>query len=514
MELIEERIQLIAKDIQEANASPWTITKIIKELEKLQTRSEKKLIIKVQEMLNELDPAAAQIYAAFNRMKVYTSKGTIQNFNRGNIIQSLLKETAISRSVAEKITIEVENQLKDSKIDFLTPSLIRELVNAKLLSYGFENIRNKYTRLGEPVFDVKQNILKETRADEATKELAFLQLIPKSIREKHFNGTIFIEDVEGFATRPYAYTFICEKESTLEKTIIKNINKIIQNKKYFYLTPNLFGLSFVCAPFIKNNSQTKKTANLIQEMLNIVDGEPIISLELYTPQKLESFSEHKLTAAKLSNELLNKNSVVIIDSKYCLKLIEKKGLNFLILNNSEEEYFPLNNKMFSTSQGIEMFVNINLEKLCDGNEESFFENLQKTAEEIKQLSKIKKELLLEKTYLEKFNLNEMKTAIGITNLFELYKNFENQKPKEFANKVFKAISKEFENFLVFGLGSHIAKERFEKETGKTIYSHEILEFEECLDSKKCCFTGQIKNLKEAYELIDKKVKQIQFIGKN
>ena len=46
-------------------------------------------------------------------------------------IKSLLKETSIPRSVAEKITQEVEEQIKDAKISFLTTGLIRELVNAK-----------------------------------------------------------------------------------------------------------------------------------------------------------------------------------------------------------------------------------------------------------------------------------------------------------------------------------------------------------------------------------------------
>ncbi|MEI7429936.1 MAG: hypothetical protein WCL27_05725, partial [Betaproteobacteria bacterium] len=62
--------------------------------------------------------------------------------------------------MAEKITTEVENQIKDSKIEFLTPSLIRELVNAKLISYGFPLVRDNYTRAGEPVHDIAQKLQK------------------------------------------------------------------------------------------------------------------------------------------------------------------------------------------------------------------------------------------------------------------------------------------------------------------------------------------------------------------
>ena len=109
-------------------------------------------------MLKELDPSSAAIYERFSKMKVYLSSEKIAPFNRGHIITSLLKETNVSRTAAEKITIEVENQIKDTKINFLTPSIIRELVNAKLISYGLENVRNNYARMGEAVKDVEKKI--------------------------------------------------------------------------------------------------------------------------------------------------------------------------------------------------------------------------------------------------------------------------------------------------------------------------------------------------------------------
>ena len=81
MEVIEEKIQIIAKEIQEANASTWTITKIVKELSNLNSNNETNLRNKALELLKKLDPDAWQIYNAFSKMKVYTSKETIENFN-------------------------------------------------------------------------------------------------------------------------------------------------------------------------------------------------------------------------------------------------------------------------------------------------------------------------------------------------------------------------------------------------------------------------------------------------
>jgi len=427
MELIEEKIQTIAKEILEAGASEWTITKIIKSLTELNTTSEKKLREKALEMLKELDTNAAAIYERFSKMKVYTSKETIHGFNRGNIITSLLKETTLSRTMAEKITLEVENQIKDAKINFLTPSLIRELVNARLVTYGFEEVRNSYARVGEAVNDVSKKLSIAPYSGETVREYNILIELPKKAREMHFDGTIFIEDVEGYSHRPFAYSFVAEKKDSLEETICAALKKIAHNQKYFYLPPSIYGLTFACSPFVKNPAQIKKTAELIKNSITIFEKKPTLSLELFTPTKFESLSSFKVNASKIAEQLLDENVVVGVDSQYCLKLIETKGKQFMILNNSSEEYYPLSKTLFSPTLGIDLFVNLNLEKIAEGNgEKEFFEKLVQIAEELKKLKQNKKELLQSRKYLSEFKLSELKTAIGITNLFKLAENKTNR----------------------------------------------------------------------------------------
>jgi hypothetical protein len=512
MDIVEEKIQVIAKEITEAGANQWTITKIIKSLSDLNTISEKKLREKALEQLKELDSNAALIYERFSKMKVYTSNETIKGFNRGHIITSLLKETTIPRSVAEKITSEVENQIKDAKISFLTPSLIRELVNTKLISYGFEETRDSYARVGEAVYDVRKKIEKEPYFGETVREYNILAELPKQARELHFEGTIHIEDVEGYSHRPFAYTFIAEKKENLEETICDSIKKISHNRKYFYLCPSIYGLTFACAPFVKNAVQTTKTAILIKSAIKILPENPIISLELFTPTQFEGLNSFKVQASKIAEQLLEENVVVGVDSQYSLKLIETKGKQFMILNDTEAEYYPLSKKLFSPTRGIDLFVNINLEKVAEGNDEKqFFEKLSQIAEEIKVLKKTKKELLAKREYLKEFKVEEFKTGIGITNLYKLSENF-STKPIEFASKTFKELSKLFEEDLLFGLGSEIAKKRFEEASGKEIFTQETLNFEECLKEKKCCFTGKAATLIELNELIEKKVKQVEYVG--
>jgi len=513
MELIEEKIQVIAKEILEAGASQWTITKIIKTLSEMNTASEKKLREKALELLKELDTNAAMVYERFSKMKVYTSNEMIKGFNRGNIITSLLKETTLSRTVAEKITSEVENQIKDSKIYFLTPSLIRELVNVKLLAYGLEEIHDNYVRVGEPVYEIKKKLEEVPYSGEMVREYNILLELPHSLRELHFGGTIHIEDIEGFSHRPFAYSFIAEKKDTLEKTILNAAKLIIQNKKYFCLQPSIYGLTFACAPFIKNGKHAQQAAELIKNTCEIIEKKPLLSLELFTPTVLEPLGAYRENASKITANLLDQNAVVSIDSKYCLKLIELDKKQFMILNNSSEEYYPLTRQLFSPTKGMGLFVNLNLEKLAEGNDEKqFFEKLSQISEEIKKLKQKKKELLSKKPYLKEFQTEEMKTGIGLTNFYKLSENFQGTKPIEFSNKAFREISKLFEEDLLFGLASTKAQQRFTESSGKEIFSQDILPFEECLSSKKCCFTGKAATIKELNELIDKKVKQIEYVG--
>ncbi|MEI7960988.1 MAG: hypothetical protein WCI04_01510 [archaeon] len=512
MEVIEEKIASLAKDMQEANANAWTIAKIVKALMESKITSEKKLREKTIELLKELDPNAATIYERFSKMLVYTSNEKVKGFNRGNIITSLTKETTLPRSLAEKITIDVENQIKDSKIEFLTPSLIRELVNAKLISFGFSDIRDHYARVGEPVHDVAKKLEKEPYFGETLREYNLLLAIPKNARELHYNGTLYIEDVEGYSHRPFAYSITAQTKETPEKTIFGAIKEYLRIRKYFFLAPSIYGLTFACAPFVKSAAQAKHIADFITQTTEILEEKPILSLELFTPKVFETLGEYRLNAAKISNHLLSDNSVVGIDSEYSLKLLDTKGTQFMVLNNANEEYYPLSRQFFSPSKGIDLFVNINLEKINAEDENSFFEELNTISREIKELKKVKKTLLANKKYLAEFNTSEMKTAIGITNLLMLAEKLSLQKQFEFAAKTFKEISKLFPEDLIFGLGSEKARIHFSDAVGKAVYSQETLGFDECLKEKKCCFTGKAGSIKELNELLKKKVKQIDFFG--
>ncbi|MDD5772572.1 MAG: anaerobic ribonucleoside-triphosphate reductase [bacterium] len=149
---------------------------------------------------------------------VRTSDEDIVGWDKYRIINALIRETGLDFAYARKISQDVEEQIINSKIKMITSPLIRELVNAKLIEYGFENERKKHTRLGVPVFDAEQIIVNRncenanvphnpeatnmTLAENIKKEFALLNVFSSEVADAHSKGDIHLHDL-GFIDRPY-----------------------------------------------------------------------------------------------------------------------------------------------------------------------------------------------------------------------------------------------------------------------------------------------------------------------
>jgi len=153
-------------------------------------------------------------YALFVR----TSGLQIVEWDKQKIADALIKETDVDPKVAQMICAEVETFVKGERIKFITAPLIRELVNAKLIEYGYENIRKQHTRLGFPIYDVEQILTSHnkenanvphgpeatnlTLAEGVKKEYALLNVFSSDAADAHMNGEIHLHDL-GFIDRPY-----------------------------------------------------------------------------------------------------------------------------------------------------------------------------------------------------------------------------------------------------------------------------------------------------------------------
>ena len=154
-------------------------------------------------------------------VKVRTSKNLLEPFDRQKISDSLVKETGVRQKVADEIAAAIEEEMANMKLKYVTAPLIRELVNVKLLEHGYESVRMKYTRLGMPVYDIKQLIIQGPEdetiqhnpetihkiiADITAKEFAFVDVLPSFRVDDHMRGVYHIHNLNYFATRPYSFT--------------------------------------------------------------------------------------------------------------------------------------------------------------------------------------------------------------------------------------------------------------------------------------------------------------------
>ncbi|PKN19413.1 MAG: anaerobic ribonucleoside-triphosphate reductase [Deltaproteobacteria bacterium HGW-Deltaproteobacteria-6] len=150
---------------------------------------------------------------------IRTSGEEIAPWNRQRIVDALLREADIDYLLAAEISKDVEKQIVASGIGLLTTSLVRELVNAKLIERGLEKERRLHGRLGFPLYDVRQLILHQNKENANTphspegtnllfaegikKEFSLYDVFSIDIGEAHTAGDLHIHGL-GYIDRPYS----------------------------------------------------------------------------------------------------------------------------------------------------------------------------------------------------------------------------------------------------------------------------------------------------------------------
>ena len=454
---IKEVIQRIAFESQESGATKWQVLKVIKELEEM-SGGEKQLRNKAAEILEEINPDAAKTFLSFERMKVFTSREKREAFDRGNIIKSLLKETNISRAVAEKIGSEVEDQIKDLDIDYLNTQLIREMVGVKLLEYGHEKTHGEYLRIGMPVFEVEKKLNKDFFENpEILREYNWNVVINPKARELHFDSLIHIFNPEDFSTKIFSDTKFLP--GTIEE-ITLSAGKL---DKYCSFPATLQGLNY--AVKIKNASK-KKVLEETKQIIKVLEilGERKVELPLFADYEWEELNSRKKNAVMFANNLLLSKQdsfelFVSVDSKYKLKLLEKDVFNnkLLITNNSQQRIIP-NPISVSKDSLIIQLVGLNLLKIFEasGSQEGFFSHLERIIESIDELVEKKKSILESREYMQ--DLEKAGKGIALAGLLNVSKLLNESNPGKGAEKIISFVQKK--GFSVMEMPKEIVLERF------------------------------------------------------
>jgi len=140
---------------------------------------------------------------------VRTSGEKFTQWNRDRIVAALVRETGLDQEMSTLIALEVEQQIISAGVETLTSSLVRELVNAKLLEHGLENHWRRHMRLGVPLYDAERIICGmhpdgpaqdpemtgDVLAEAIKREFALSQVYATEAAEAHLRGDIHIHDL-------------------------------------------------------------------------------------------------------------------------------------------------------------------------------------------------------------------------------------------------------------------------------------------------------------------------------
>ena len=424
---IREVLQRIAFECQESGATKWQALKILRGLEAFQG-SESQLRRKAAEILEKLNPEAAKTFVSFEKMRVYTSARNLEPFDRGNIIKSLLRETGISRHVAEKIGSEVEDKIKDLNIAYLNTQIIREMVNVKLLEYGHEAVHSQYARIGLPAYEIRKKMgSRETMAVEMMAEYSWLAEIPAKARELHFESVIHVFAPEDFSEKIYgAAKFVpgSPEDSALES---RKEDAVCSEP----LTLRAF--NFACASGGGAKKGVMGECARAGKIFSLAGKPRFAELALFTDSEWQGVQAKKGDAVRIANAFLRggfpagANGLKFyasVDSKYQLKLLRDywpaEG-NVLIANSARGKTKIIGAAALTGDHsGIMQFTGINLGKMSEaagGAEERLLERMAEAIDAVGWMCRAKREALAKRPHSEKL-IGDSVDAVCLSGLAE------------------------------------------------------------------------------------------------
>lgn len=303
--------------------------------------------------------------ARSGRVLVRTSHATLEEFDANKIASSLMKEAKMPPETAHKVAKEAEGQLIKSKAKYITAPLVREVVNAILIEKGLEEDRNKLTRLGLPVHEVKGLIdskskgscgsasVHEAAGKSVLEEYTLLNVFPRDIADAHISGALHFHDLDSWILRPdeimHDLRFFIQNNAHSEDTSIssRNLRQVLsmasdvllrsakeitdtQTLSYFnvFVAPFARGLDSatireILRPFILFASQHANAClDLEPTIPTFLSKLPAIGLGGEHFGKYGDFAEESSSIAHLVLEILSEESCItpMYDPKVIVKM--------------------------------------------------------------------------------------------------------------------------------------------------------------------------------------------------
>ncbi|MEW6129101.1 MAG: anaerobic ribonucleoside-triphosphate reductase [Acidobacteriota bacterium] len=239
-------------------------------------------------------------------------------FDSQRIADALVREAGIDPDLANHISLEVKQFIHKLGFRSLSSSLIRGLVDAKLLELGLEDAHRSHTRLGVPLYDVDR-IIHSTARENATqpygpegtslilaeaikREYAILNVFSEPIANAHAVGDIHIHGI-GAIDRPHSLIstvdylkqfgialprgFASSRPARRAEVLVAHLIKFSASLQGFLAGPVIWdSLNFAIAPFLSDLSeaQIKQLAqNLVFEFSApaVARGGQVIAADLH-----------------------------------------------------------------------------------------------------------------------------------------------------------------------------------------------------------------------------------------
>jgi len=176
-------------------------------------RQERSRVRKFRDGRRSLEAAPPFESSPGQQVEVLTSGEQLVRWDRERIARALVRETGLAWSLADRVSREVEKQIIYSKTSRLTAPLVREMVNVKLLEYGYHRERQLHSRLGVPLYDVEQMVqgrweegqgdpLEQALSGSVLRQYVLGRVYSGEVAEAHLRGDLYLHGL----TEPWRVT--------------------------------------------------------------------------------------------------------------------------------------------------------------------------------------------------------------------------------------------------------------------------------------------------------------------
>lgn len=426
----------------------WTGSKAALELKEdlNESMTDKEMNKKIYNTLKKHNKEAAIRFRNYHSIEVRTSDGKLQPFNKEKITQSLLRETKVPITVAKEIAEEVSEDVRKLQLQSISSSLVREMVNAKLLEKRQIDEKRNYSRIGLPIHDTKNIIegnnlsspsqLQKKFSSRVLTEYTLTKVLPKELSQEHLKGNLYIHDIEGFITSPISIQnnlkFFFEHGLEIPNTVTTGPAKnpevagshaarvLLTSKKYASGGTGLDAFNTYISPYLEglDKNELKQVAQTFLYELNQISTQSnsfTINLDEGVPDRLKDekavvkgektdipYKEYEEEALEFTKTLLKTYKEGDYTGKtfkwpeICLNY-SKKEINLekcprpiYLIKRKPEQSMVYEELLNEDKKGIMQTISLNLLNYLNKDKEKFKEKLKEEIEVAKKIMKEKK----------------------------------------------------------------------------------------------------------------------------